>query len=122
MTLKLVAMLAVALCLTTAPARAAEPRDSVATGNDLLNACGSAKPLEYGMCMGYISGLVDGFLVADRTIICVPAGLTRGQLRDVVVAGIQSLPKERGQVAYAVALLALAKTFPCQKRRASVAK
>ena len=108
-----------ALCLTSSFASAAEPRDNLATGNDLLAACASPRPLEYGMCMGYISGLVDGFLVADRNIICIPSGVTRGQLRDVVVTGIQGLPKESGQEAYVVALLALAKAFPCRKRRSS---
>ncbi len=113
---------AFALCLTSNSALAAKPRDTLATGNDLLFACGSENPLEYGMCMGYISGLIDGFRVADRTIICLPPAVTRGQLRDAVVTGMQSLPKERDQEGYAVALLALAKAFPCVKRRGSVVR
>lgn len=106
----------VALCLTSTAAQASEPRDSLKTGNDLLVACGSEKPLEYGMCMGYIAGVIDGFLISNRTIICLPSDLTRGQLRDVVLSGIQDAPRERGDAGYVGVLLALSKAFPCLKR------
>jgi hypothetical protein len=66
--------------------------------------------------MGYISGLVDGFTVADKNVICIPSGVTRGQLRDVVLSGIQARAQEPDQEGYAAALLAVAKAFPCRRR------
>jgi predicted RecA/RadA family phage recombinase len=113
---RLSVLVALGLCLTPNTAIAAAPRDGLATGNDLLAACTSPKPLEYGMCMGYISGVVDGFLVGDRTSVCIPAGVTRGQMRDVVLSGIAANPKERTQEAYAGTLLALSRHYPCRKR------
>ena len=110
------------LCLISNPAIAAPSRDMLATGNDLVAACTSAKPLEYGMCVGYISGVVDGFLVADRATVCIPAGLTRGQLRDVVVAGIADSPRDSAQEGYVVTLLALSRAFPCRKRPSNAMK
>jgi predicted RecA/RadA family phage recombinase len=109
-------MVAMGICLPHYSAIAAAPRDRLATNNDLLAACTSPKPLEYGMCMGYISGVVDGFLVGDRTSICIPAGVTKGQMRDVVLSGIAANPKERAQEAYAGTLLALSRQYPCRKR------
>jgi hypothetical protein len=104
------------LFLAAGAAKAAEPRDNLATGRDLLAACTSAKALDYGMCVGYINGVIDGFLVTDRTSICMPVGVTRGQLRDVVLAGITRSPKESEQEPYVAALLAVSRAFPCQKR------
>lgn len=110
------------LLLAAGAASAAEPRDNLATGRDLLAACTSAKALDYGMCVGYINGVVDGFLVTDRTSICMPAGITRGQLRDVVLAGIARSPRESEQEPYVAALLAVSRAFPCQKRGVQRAK
>ena len=95
---------------------------NIGKGNDLLVACVSPEALRYGMCMGYISGLVDGFTVADKTVICIASGVTRGQLRDVVLNGIQSSPQGRNEEGYAVALLAIAKAFPCRKRNSREVK
>ena len=107
---------ALALCLISTSAVATEPSVNIAKGNDLLAACASPEALQYGMCMGYISGLVDGFTVADKSVICIPSGVTRGQLRDVVLNGMQSRRQELNEEGYAAALLAIAKAFPCQKR------
>lgn len=107
---------AVSVLFAAGAASAAEPRDKLGTGRDLLAACTSAQALDYGMCVGYINGVVDGFLVTDRTSICLPAGVTRGQLRDVVLAGITSSPRESEQEPYVAALLAMSRAFPCQKK------
>lgn len=103
------------MLLATGAASAGEPRDKLGTGRDLLAACTSAEALDYGMCVGYINGVVDGFLVTDRTSICLPAGVTRGQLRDVVLAGITASPRESEQEPYVAALLAMSRAFPCHK-------
>jgi hypothetical protein len=50
------------------------------------------------------------------------AGVTRGQLRDVVLAGITSSPKESEQEPYVAALLAMSRAFPCQKKGPQRAK
>ena len=109
---------AIGLGLASNAASAAKPRDMLATSRDLLAVCTSSKPLEYGMCMGYISGVVDGFLVVDRTSVCITPGITKGELRNIVLSGIAANPKESSQEAYAGVLLALSKAFPCRKRRA----
>lgn len=95
-----------------------------ATGNDLQGYCTDARPGADGFCFGYIIGAIDGLISgvrhtgtgatpADVLGICIPNGVTKGQIRDVVLAFLTDHPEKRHEVAPVLVRGALAAAFPC---------
>jgi hypothetical protein len=110
-------------------ASAVQAQDSYYTGNDILASCTAptTDPVHYAKlatCRGYVAGLVDGVDFAagvfalqnnepETKLICVPAGVTIGQLTDVVIAYLQANPATRHRSGAAEGLIALYRAFPC---------
>lgn len=92
------------------------------TGNDLIADCVTENPARELACLGYVMGAVDGFrngaaLVEnypDYLKICVPNGVTQGQIRDVVITHIRQNPENRHLPASALVFTALNSTFFCE--------
>jgi Rap1a immunity proteins len=90
------------------------------TGNDLWVWCqhtnaSQQKPLDAGLCTGYIWGVVDVFVDAKR-MFCVPqgnSGVRTDQLLDVVLLYLRDHPETRHQPAPALVINALKEKFPC---------
>ncbi len=80
------------------------------TGNEIYEVCTSGSS---GLCSGYIAGAFDALQLDYEVIICPPAGFTLGQLRDVVVKGMQDYPESRHLRASDLILATLSLTWPC---------
>jgi hypothetical protein len=101
---------------------AAAPAGSFMTGQQLLAACGSANIFESADCLGYITGIADavgafqpvlGERFAVPAVVCLRAGVTRGELRSVVVAHLREEPAREAASASALVVEALMQTYPC---------
>ena len=81
------------------------------TGEEMLDAM---------WCMGYMSGLLDGFSVGDykvgdAKVMCAPEeGLTRTQAMKIVNNWLREHPDALPKSGRRGALLALASVYPCK--------
>lgn len=100
------------------------------TGNDLYRYCTAASTdHDYSsksvMCLAFIMGIHDGAetsgqlltYMAERTepfrMMCVPANVEAGQLKDITVAYLRDHPADRNQGAGIVVMSALLEAYPC---------
>lgn len=112
---------------------AAVPACAAVTGEELLNRCSAseksvngteklsgAEMLDAMWCMGYMSGLLDGFSVGDykvggAKVMCAPEeGLTRTQALRIVNKWLRENPDALLKSGRRGALLALAGAYPCK--------
>jgi hypothetical protein len=90
------------------------------TGNQLLPEC---ETTNVSYCLGEISGFRLGFgFVMNRwqvepKLMCVPDGVSNGQLRDIVIQYIRENPQTRHESAQFLIVWSLEKAFPCGSRR-----
>jgi hypothetical protein len=66
--------------------------------------------------LGYIIGVVDRSMNED---ICLPAGVTQGQIQDVVINYLVAKPQMRNYSADLSVVLALRQHWPCKERKKS---
>jgi hypothetical protein len=66
--------------------------------------------------LGYIIGVVDRSMNED---ICLPAGVTQGQVQDVVINYMAAKPQMRNYSADLSVVLALRQHWPCRERKKS---
>lgn len=103
-------------------------------GHELLQRCSAyekslASPslnaeetLDAMWCMGYVSGLLDGFGVSDyrigNAIAACPgdSSITRGEAVKIVTGWLRQHPEDLDKSGRRNAILAIAKAFPCQSR------
>lgn len=100
---------------------------SALTGMELLRRCEGRAPqgmesLGEILCVTYLSGLVDGYLVGtipldmSRRPLCPPAqGIQNEQMMLIVAKWLRDNPGELNNDARVSAVLALAKAFPCRR-------
>ena len=107
---------------------AATPAGSFFTGRQLLAACDSRNLFETADCLGYITGIADalgafqpvlGTRFAVPPVVCLPAGITRGTLRDVAVTHLRQAAARDGQSASALVVEALMQSYPCRAGEAA---
>jgi len=106
--------LGVLLALLTAPADA-----GFDSGNRLYEDCSADTYFNRGYCGGYVVGIVDtiesmqasGVLPANA--MCIPEGVTKGQLADVVQKHLQDHPELRHHEAGELVPMAINRAFPC---------
>jgi hypothetical protein len=115
-------MMAAPTVLLAGAILAAAPAGSFLTGQQLLAACGSANIFESADCLGYITGIADavgafqpvlGERFAVPAIVCLQAGITRGELRTVVVAHLRQEAARDATSASALVVEALMQIYPC---------
>lgn len=107
---KLVAVLALFLCLTRAQA-------GYQSGNDLLTDCNGAGSKI--ACYGYLMAAVDTYITWNtwgdiRDQMCIPDGVTPEQLRLIVVKHMEGIPERLHNTASSFVLNALMQAFPCE--------
>jgi hypothetical protein len=109
------------------------PASAAMTGQELLNRCTASEKsvdgtekltgeemLDAMWCMGYMSGLLDGFSVGDykvgdAKVMCAPEeGLTRTQAMKIVNKWLREHPEALPKSGRRGALLALASAYPCK--------
>ena len=111
--LKLILPIAIVLMPAATQARDVVPDD----GNELLGFCTSSDEWDRGVCFGYIRG-------ADATLTlwalsnkakpyCAPAGVTVGQVKDVVISYITRHPATRNDSAPLLVVKAQMESWPC---------
>ena len=110
-TVAIAAALAV-LVLVSAPARALAA-DSWVNGNELKKYC-SSNSYERGICLGFTSAVANIVAVAGWRA-CIPDGVTRGQLRDIMVKFLDDHPEALHLEAASLATRAYEEAFPCPK-------
>ncbi len=106
----------IAVCLSlTVPADAA----MTGTGNELLETCKNESSMfSSGACLGFVQGVTEGLLLQAGTfkqkpLVCLPEGVTFGQMRDVVVKYLSEHPELRHYTGAQLTVLALANAWKC---------
>lgn len=92
-----------------------------AVGKD-ASAASDLEKFETGYCLGWITGLEDGLLVAEsahgvdkkNAIFCLPVGNSYGQTLHVIEKFIADHPDKEHLSTDVIAVAALAIAFPCQ--------
>jgi len=109
---------AVALAFTLA---AASAQAEFYRGNDLSEVCVDSETdttayMRYARCGGYILGVVDSItrLKAYDDALCLPDGVTAGQLTKVVEKFIDDNPAELHRPGAEVVAFAMFDAFPCE--------
>lgn len=85
----------------------------------------AAQAAKYILCLGYIHGLVDGYIVgmmvldqqtkAPRTPICLPDwGIEAGTAVDLTLAWLTRHPDSRDETARMAVFRAMVAAYPCQ--------
>lgn len=114
-----IASLLVATSLTATDSLAATSSVSY-SGNQLLSNC-EENGVNRSFCLGFIRGVVNGAAMIQneqRPLLCVPSGVTVGQLTDIVVQGLRIHPESRHMDAGFLSLIAVAAAFPCSTSKA----
>ncbi|MBT3556619.1 MAG: hypothetical protein HOC63_11795 [Rhodospirillales bacterium] len=89
-------------------------------GNSLYEACraGRSIPQLHTLCLGYISGVVDGSRGAGSGVngwtFCAPETTRLKQAKDIVLAWLEANPAMRQYNASSLIAMALGEAFPCQ--------
>jgi hypothetical protein len=93
------------------------------TGNQLLALCEQPNRMSEGYCIGFISGIDEGFRAAeflyrhlrpDEGHHCRPNGVNAGQLQDIVMRDLRQSPQRRHEPASLLVLDSLRRAFPCR--------
>ncbi len=110
---------ALALVLVSAGAGAQETMSSWADGNDMKNFCHSEAPnFSQGLCVGFamaVAEIAGSQPIFDRQRACIPPGVKRGQLKDIMVKFLDDHPEQLHLTATSLAARAYEEAFPCPK-------
>jgi hypothetical protein len=91
------------------------------TGNRLFEDCSAENYFNRGYCGGYVTGIVDMLEalsargVIPKNTLCIPEGVTKGQLADVVKKYLGEHPERRHLDAGGLVPEALTASFPCKR-------
>ena len=88
------------------------------TGSQLLEECESDSVAKQNVCVGYLAGIADITATYDgwgdmTKEFCVPDGATLGQLRKVVIKGLNEKPEELHLSAASLVFHDFNSAFPC---------
>lgn len=86
------------------------------TGNELFNKMTSKDTIDKMFALGYIAGVHDAI---ENVAVCAPQGVTLGQLGDVVLKKLRSIPEHRHNSADSLVFVALTEAFPCKNKKKS---
>jgi len=94
------------------------------SGAEFLALCDQADAWSDGYCAGYIAGageMLDGLLLDDRAraafgdrIFCLPADVTKGEVRDRVVGFLREHPDVGASEMTSITWAVLIETYPCE--------
>lgn len=80
------------------------------TGNELKGYLGNDVGLNKGIAYGYMEGVID----ARAREICLPNGVSKGQMIDIVVNYLNAHPEVLHQPADDIVFFAITKAWPCK--------
>jgi len=107
----LVAGIIIALLLASTPAKA-----EFFSGNDLATKLNSSSTIDQAVALGFIQGVFDVYV---RITICPPnngAGITAGQLNDMIKNYLNNNPALRHHTAESIINEALKALWPCKQQ------
>lgn len=113
--MKIAPFIAVALALMPVAGHAKDTFNH--SGNDLKTECEDSNPVSSGFCLGYILATMNGMeyaLTLAETRVCVPATVTVGQMKDVVLAYMRRYPETRDRNMIIIMTAASAEAWPCR--------
>jgi hypothetical protein len=87
-------------------------QDGFLSGNELYQKC-TAEAVGKSYCVGYVTGIADVMQISKS--LCVPDGVTVGQMVDVIVKYLRDHPEKRHYSVAAATFNTLSQTFPCPK-------
>lgn len=82
------------------------------SGNDLLEIM-RGNEYQKLIALGYVSGVADAL---QNAVVCIPATVTSGQVRDMVKANLEANPTSRHYSADSLISNHLTKVWPCAKK------
>jgi hypothetical protein len=87
-------------------------------GDELIARCTSARPDSVNTCLGYLTGIADSDSGApawrmQKSLFCIPQGVTVVQLRRTLLDYLQRHPEERDFNAAMLVGNAFIESFPC---------
>lgn len=85
---------------------------SLKNGSGIHEACSKGTDFASGFCLGYVAGSFDA--VDFSKIACIPAGVTTGQVRDVVKQFMTNNPSLRHFSASSLIKEAIRVAFSCK--------
>lgn len=92
---------------------------ALSTGNDLLGLMRGGIE-ERTIALQYLNGVTDGIYQVEeltgRDYLCAPAGVTLGQMRDVVQQHLEANPASRHLSAKSLVYVSLSRAWPCPAR------
>ena len=113
------AALLTCLCLALIPVDARGGQ----TGREFLAICSESESWTEGYCTGYVAGageLIDGLLLEkdlkaalDGRTFCLPDGLRKGEVRDLVLDYLRKRPEIQDKQITSITWAALIEAFPC---------
>ena len=108
---------AVVLVLVSAQTEPTWGRHATTSGNVLKGACGSKNKHDQGICLGFAIAIAA--VVGDEPYLgwraCIPEGVMRAQVRDVMVKHLDDHPEKLHHNADSLVARAFAEAFPCPK-------
>ena len=86
-------------------------------GSEILSLCESSNTYEANDCLEWLMGVSDTLEAMNSwgsfKDVCVPGGVTAGQLRKVIIQGLNKEPQKLHLSASSLAIPVLANAFPC---------
>ncbi len=133
--MRTVVIVALAALAFSSTAQAQTARESGLTGQTLVKLCTPADPKSVEGCEAYINGVADSayFYQVLRPAngskgpplpgyLCIPPPTTGAQLREKIVAYVQSKPDQGSRAASGVVLRALDEAYRCPATPKAAAK
>ena len=84
------------------------------TGNQIKSICDSTSDVSRGICLGYVTAIVDS---NAGTKFCPPLTVTGGQVESIAKKFFNDNPEKLHLSATSVIVEAMSRAFPCQVRR-----
>ncbi|WP_313462380.1 Rap1a/Tai family immunity protein [Achromobacter sp.] len=109
----------IAFCLAVVSFSASAEQD-ITSGNFWLRMCEGKETWEQGACTFYASGLHDGILLQQslsgtNKLLCIPPGVTKGQIKDIWVKAMKDNPAQRHEQGDLIFAAAVSAAYPCKK-------
>ena len=120
------------ICLLVGSQASAKSTNYVFTGADMYESCthalnglnktGAYDDHRFGVCAGYVAGIVDFHTVVTTVeaipddMFCLPENITTAQVIRVVTKYLENNPEKHHDLAGYLVVLALRESYPCTEQ------
>ena len=111
--MKIITVLTFQLAVLLSVSVTAGEEDIFESGTSLLAACNMERLSEHWYCAGYVASAWDTQTLSEQICPPKPEGVTKGQLKRVVMAYLEAHPEELHLAGISVVQSALIEAFPC---------